>query len=159
MLESIGDRGSRWEAVMEAWSKLRFWHIALVLVPALMSVPLVAQSRPGGASQPTFTKDVVPILQRSCQDCHRPGSVAPMSLLSYEDVRPWARSIKARVLYMPSETDLYFPMTDARYEQALIPRVTFAPIPSLWGHTAGAASNPADLRFLNGRIAAFLSLK
>jgi homoserine O-acetyltransferase len=69
------------------------------------------------------------------------------------------RSIKARVLYMPSETDLYFPITDARYEQALIPRVTFAPIPSLWGHTAGAASNPADLRFLNDRIAGFLGLK
>jgi homoserine O-acetyltransferase len=66
------------------------------------------------------------------------------------------RSIKARVLYMPSETDLYFPITDARYEQAFIPRVTFTPIPSLWGHTAGAASNPADLRFLNDRIAAFL---
>jgi homoserine O-acetyltransferase len=69
------------------------------------------------------------------------------------------RSIKARVLYMPSETDLYFPITDARYEQALIPRVTFTPIPSLWGHTAGAASNPADLRFLNDRIAAFLNLQ
>ena len=66
------------------------------------------------------------------------------------------RSIKARVLYMPSETDLYFPITDARYEQAFIPRVTFTPIPSLWGHTAGAASNPADLKFLNDRIAAFL---
>ena len=59
----------------------------------------------------------------------------------------------------PSETDRYFPITGARYEQALIPRVTFAPIPSLWGHTAGAASNPADLRFLNDRIAAFLNLK
>jgi homoserine O-acetyltransferase len=66
------------------------------------------------------------------------------------------RSIKARVLYMPSETDLYFPMTDARYEQAFIPGVTFTPIPSLWGHTAGAASNPADLKFLNEHIAAFL---
>jgi len=66
------------------------------------------------------------------------------------------RSIKARVLYMPSETDLYFPMTDARYEQALIPRVTFTPIPSLWGHTAGAGSNPADLAFLNEHVAAFL---
>src|SRR5436190_13202429 len=67
------------------------------------------------------------------------------------------RSIKARVLYMPSETDLYFPITDARYEQALIPRVTFMPIPSLWGHTAGAASNPADLKFLNEQIATFLT--
>jgi homoserine O-acetyltransferase/O-succinyltransferase len=66
------------------------------------------------------------------------------------------RSIKARVLYMPSETDLYFPLTEAHYEQAFIPRVTFTPIPSLWGHTAGAASNPADLRFLNEHIATFL---
>ena len=47
--------------------------------------------------QPTFTKDVLPILQRSCQQCHRPGTAAPMSLLTYDDVRPWARSIKDRV--------------------------------------------------------------
>ena len=86
---------------MAACSKFRFWHLAGVLVPALMSVPLLAQSRPAAGGQPTFTKDVVPILQRSCQDCHRPGSVAPMSLLSYEDVRPWARSIKARVSARP----------------------------------------------------------
>jgi homoserine O-acetyltransferase/O-succinyltransferase len=66
------------------------------------------------------------------------------------------RSIKARVLYMPSETDLYFPLTDARYEQAFVKNVTFTPIPSLWGHTAGAASNPADLRFLNENVARFL---
>jgi len=72
------------------------------------------------------------------------------------DVEQALRSIKVRVLYMPSETDLYFPMSDARYEQALIPHVTFMPIPSLWGHTAGAASNPADLKFLNDNIANFL---
>ena len=75
------------------------------------------------------------------------------------DVERALKSIRVRVLYMPSETDLYFPMTDARYEQALIPRVTFTPIPSLWGHTAGAASNPADLRFLNESIAAFLNAR
>jgi hypothetical protein len=44
----------------------------------------------------TFTKDIAPILQRSCQDCHRPGAMAPMSLLTYEEVRPWAASIKRR---------------------------------------------------------------
>src|SRR5947207_11312702 len=44
----------------------------------------------------TFTKDVAPILQKSCQNCHRPDQMAPMSLLSYEDARPYARSIKAR---------------------------------------------------------------
>ena len=68
------------------------------------------------------------------------------------------RAITVPVLYMPSETDLYFPVGDARYEQALIPRVTFRPIPSLWGHTAGAASNPEDLKFLNDNIAQFLNL-
>ncbi|OFW27259.1 MAG: hypothetical protein A3H97_12995 [Acidobacteria bacterium RIFCSPLOWO2_02_FULL_65_29] len=45
----------------------------------------------------TFTKDVAPILQRSCQSCHRPGSVAPMSLMTYQDARPWARSMKQKV--------------------------------------------------------------
>jgi hypothetical protein len=44
----------------------------------------------------TFTRDIAPILQRSCQNCHRPGQVAPMSLLTYEEARPWARSMKAR---------------------------------------------------------------
>jgi hypothetical protein len=44
----------------------------------------------------TFAKDIAPILQRSCQQCHRPNSVAPMSLLTYEDARPYARAMKAR---------------------------------------------------------------
>jgi homoserine O-acetyltransferase len=68
------------------------------------------------------------------------------------------RSIKVPLLYMPSETDLYFPVGDARYEAAFIPGVTLTPIPSLWGHTAGAASNPADEKFLNEKIGAFLGL-
>src|SRR6266508_6708451 len=50
-----------------------------------------------GQGQVTFSKDVAPILQRSCQNCHRPGTYAPMSLLTYQDARPWARSIKQRV--------------------------------------------------------------
>jgi homoserine O-acetyltransferase len=67
------------------------------------------------------------------------------------------RSIKVPVLYMPSVTDMYFPLTDARYEAQFIPKVTFMPIPSLWGHTAGAAPNPADAKFLNDAIASFLA--
>jgi hypothetical protein len=43
---------------------------------------------------PTFTKDVAPILQKHCQTCHRPGEAAPFSLLTYEDARPWAATIK-----------------------------------------------------------------
>jgi homoserine O-acetyltransferase len=66
-------------------------------------------------------------------------------------------SIRMPLLYMPSETDLYFPIGDARYEARFIPGVTFTPIPSLWGHTAGAASNPADAKFLNDHIGAFVA--
>jgi homoserine O-acetyltransferase len=73
------------------------------------------------------------------------------------DVERALRSIRIPVLYMPSETDLYFPVGDARYESQFIPQVTFAPIQSLWGHPAGAAANPADAKFLNETIGAFLA--
>jgi len=46
---------------------------------------------------PTFAKDVAPIFQKSCQACHHPGTSAPMSLVTYEDVRPWARAVRQRV--------------------------------------------------------------
>ena len=46
---------------------------------------------------PTFYKDIEPILQRSCQVCHRPNNMAPMSLMNYQETRPWARSIRAKV--------------------------------------------------------------
>jgi len=60
------------------------------------STPAAAQPAPAAASAVTFAKDIAPILQRSCQNCHTPEGVAPMSLVTYEDVRPWARSIKRR---------------------------------------------------------------
>ncbi len=67
---------------------------------AALLLALVAGPRVATAQTPhdevTFTKDIAPILQRSCQKCHRPNSLAPMSLITYEDVRPWARSIKQR---------------------------------------------------------------
>jgi homoserine O-acetyltransferase/O-succinyltransferase len=75
------------------------------------------------------------------------------------DVERALRSIKVPFLYMPSETDLYFPLGDAKYEAPFIPGVTLMPIPSLWGHTAGAASNPADARFLNDNIGKFLGTR
>ena len=50
------------------------------------------------ATPVTFSKDVVPILQEKCQNCHRVGQIAPMSLVSYEETRPWAKAIKERVV-------------------------------------------------------------
>src|SRR5450631_3437307 len=46
----------------------------------------------------TFTKDIAPIFQAKCEECHRAGTAAPMSLITYTEVRPWAKSIKERVL-------------------------------------------------------------
>ncbi len=50
------------------------------------------------SAPPTFAKDVAPILQEKCQSCHRTGSMAPMSLVTYDETRPWAKSIKQRVV-------------------------------------------------------------
>ncbi|PWT97373.1 MAG: thiol-disulfide isomerase, partial [Terriglobia bacterium] len=61
---------------------------ALVLLPAMAA----------HAAGVTFNRDVLPILQKNCQSCHRPGEVGPMPLETYSDTRPWARAIKAAVL-------------------------------------------------------------
>jgi hypothetical protein len=72
----------------------------IVLVVVLSAARASAQS-PALVPPPTritFTRDIAPILQRSCQHCHRPDSMAPMSLLTYDEVRPWARAIKQKVV-------------------------------------------------------------
>src|SRR6188472_690132 len=46
---------------------------------------------------PTFTRDIAPIFQDKCEACHRPDSIAPMSLVTYQETRPWAKAIRARV--------------------------------------------------------------
>src|SRR5262245_47428031 len=77
--------------------------LALVLAANVVSLP-AADDRPTTVpANPTFAKDVLPIFQRSCQVCHRPDQMAPFSLLTYDDARPWARSIKTKVetRYMP----------------------------------------------------------
>jgi hypothetical protein len=72
----------------------------LALATILAGVTLAAKDDPkkdANPAAPTFTKDVAPIFQEKCQACHRPGYIAPMSLVTYEDSRPWARSIRTRV--------------------------------------------------------------
>jgi hypothetical protein len=83
----------RWEYPMKVVSTC-----GLIVATILLPLALKAQqpSPPGPAAEVTYTKDIAPILQRSCEGCHRPDSVAPMSLRTYEEVRPWARAIKQR---------------------------------------------------------------
>ena len=70
----------------------------LPLSLALLVSILSATELPTVSGPVTFSKDIAPILQRSCQNCHQPNSAAPMSLITYKEVRPWARAIKERTL-------------------------------------------------------------
>src|ERR1043165_7048107 len=74
---------------------------AVIVAAAALSPYVVSRKQVVGQSEVPFTRDIAPILQRSCQNCHRPDGVAPMSLVSYEDVRPWARAIKQRTSIGP----------------------------------------------------------
>src|SRR5437016_5334098 len=64
-----------------------------LIAPAAAS----AQNTGPAAGGPTFSKDVAPIFYKNCTSCHRPGEIAPMSLLTYGDARPFARAIAAQV--------------------------------------------------------------
>ncbi|HYR45251.1 MAG TPA: c-type cytochrome, partial [Terriglobia bacterium] len=88
---------------MKAMLKDRFFHLVSVVSLVMIAVTLSsgglgAQTGATAPAEVTFTKDVAPILQRSCQSCHRPDNIAPMPLLTYEQARPWARSIKEKVV-------------------------------------------------------------
>src|SRR6476660_2527638 len=74
-------------------AKLPIAFVAAASICLLASTHPTAQS---GGSEVTFTKNIAPILQRSCQECHHADGVAPMSLVTYEEVRPWARAMKMR---------------------------------------------------------------
>jgi hypothetical protein len=96
--------------------------------------------------QVTFTKDVAPILQRSCQTCHRPGAIAPMSLLTYEDTRPWARSIKQKVANRempPWYIDRHVGITRFKGDPSLTD-VEIAALTS-WADSGAPMGNPADM--------------
>lgn len=83
--------------VLRRYGVSRFVRPALVSGAALAATLLTAAPSAAADGPATFSKDVAPIFQQKCQHCHRPGEMAPMSLLTYQDARPWARSIKNKV--------------------------------------------------------------
>lgn len=80
-------------------ASMRFGALGFVasLGLATLSLEAAGQYTKPKVDVPTFTKDVAPILYRNCTSCHRPGEIAPMSLLTYRDARPWARAIREEV--------------------------------------------------------------
>ena len=70
---------------------------ALLTLATLTASLRALPQQDSNAGLVTFNRQALPILQKNCQSCHRPGEIAPMSFLTYQDVRPWAKAIKAAV--------------------------------------------------------------
>ena len=137
-------------------NKIRVSGVALISVfsAALYALPAIQASGPG-PSEPstssarllkalTFNKDVAPIFYKSCAECHRPGEAAPFSVLNYKDVRPWARSIKEKVVsrQMPpwhADPTVGHWANDPRLSQAQVDTI------SAWVDGGAIEGNPKDL--------------
>src|SRR5437870_13460799 len=101
-LDAVSGFSRTWSDVM------RFTSLRVIALVVTSAVYLANTSLSGAAgpqasrgqdqSAPTFTTDVAPIIYAKCASCHRPGEVAPMSLLTYRDVRPWAAAIREKVV-------------------------------------------------------------
>src|ERR1700716_297664 len=106
---------------------------------------LLLASASATAQDVTFTKDVAPILQRSCQACHRPGSMAPMSFLTYQETRPWARAIKQKVSARempPWFIDRTVGLTKFKDDPSLSDKEIA--VLSAWADGGAVQGNPAD---------------
>jgi hypothetical protein len=98
------------------------------------------------ASAPTFARDVAPIFQRSCQTCHHQGTSAPMSLVNFEEVRPWVRSIRQRVVNRempPWHLDKTVGIRQYKNDRSL----SDAEIATIvrWADSGAPLGNPADM--------------
>jgi len=114
----------------------KFFALACVALAVVFGTAVTAQQAApqaaSGGPEVTFTKDIAPILQRSCQNCHRPGQVAPMSLLTYDEARPWARSMKAR-------TAIQHYKNDPSLSDEEIAKI------AKWADSGAPRGNPADM--------------
>jgi hypothetical protein len=113
---------------------------------ALAGILLVAGGSRVAAQSVTFAKDVAPILQKNCQQCHQPGSIGPMSLTTYQEVRPWARAIKTRVVageMPPYRYDRHVGIQDLQDDL----RLSQSEIQTIarWVDSGAPLGNPADM--------------
>jgi len=120
------------------------WALSLSL--AGFAVFLMPSLAPAAETEVTFSKDIAPIFERACQNCHRPGAIAPMSLLTYKDARPWARSIKVKVAKRqmpPWHIDRNVGITKFKDD----PSLTDAEVATIsaWVDHGAPEGNPADM--------------
>ena len=126
-----------------------------ILIAVVGLIGFGSSSANSNNKEVTFSKDVAPIFFNKCAECHRPGEAAPMSLLSYKDARPWARSIKEKVATKqmpPWHADPHYGQfsNDRRLSQSQIDTI------STWVDQGAKEGNPKDLpappKFVEGWI-------
>ncbi len=123
-----------------------FGLTAFVVTVSGPTQPMLAATQEAVNANVTFTKEVAPILQKSCQVCHRTGGIAPMSLLTYEEVRPWARAIKTQVTRraMPPWTlDRTVGIQEMKEDRSLSDEAIATLVK--WVDSGAPRGNPADM--------------
>jgi mono/diheme cytochrome c family protein len=130
---------------------VRKFVVPALVLSVLFAGVLVQAQQPGrtaapAAAQVTFARDVAPILQKNCQQCHQPGAIGPMSLVTYEQVRPWARAIRARVVageMPPYRYDRNVGIQNLKYDL----RLSLDQIDTIarWVDAGAPLGNPADM--------------
>jgi len=136
------------------WTRAASLGLATVVA---LTLPVVMSAGQGASAekapltpQVTFAKDIAPILQRSCQGCHHPNSLAPMSLMTYEEVRPWARGMKTKTglgtkagvmppWYMEKNIGIQKYKNDPSLSEAEIAKI------ATWADSGAPMGNPADM--------------
>ena len=121
---------------------------AVALTMAGTGARVTAQQASSGSV--TFTRDIAPILQRSCQNCHRPNSLAPMSLITYEEARPYAASMKKRTAlrnrqgvmppwYIEKDLGIQHYKNDVSLSEEEIAKI------AAWTDSGAPRGNPSDM--------------
>jgi mono/diheme cytochrome c family protein len=123
-----------------------FTALGVAVLLSTSTLPAIAQQARADAAAITYAKDVAPILQKNCQQCHQPGAIGPMSFTTYQEVRPWARAIKEKVLkgeMPPYRYDRGIGLQDLKYDL----RLSEAEIETIarWVDNGSPLGNPADL--------------
>ena len=121
----------------------------LVVLGLGVVLPAAAQAQ-AAHDEVTFTRDIAPILQRSCQQCHQPDSVAPMPLITYEQVRPWARAMKMRTGMGPVAGVMppwYVERNIGIQEYLMDPSLSDEEVAMIasWADNGAPQGNPADM--------------
>jgi hypothetical protein len=121
-----------------------------LLASAVLLLPSVSSAQTAVSGEVTYTKDIAPILQRSCENCHRPNGAGPMPLTTYEEVRPWARAIKTRTHIGPRAGVMppwYIEKNIGIQKYKDDPSLSVAELAKIakWVDSGAARGNPADM--------------